>query len=196
MADDPRSVSTAPPPSEGEYKNLVEEGPVKAREHSSPDKPSLFSSIGQHAEGLGGSVAGGLGSLLGAIGLPGIQQRVSDWSENSSNKKLLGGGTAVAGTLLTALLARKLLGSGGEQRPEPNYGPMYHEAGAAYRLGYGVGLVKLGYPQSMGTPIKPLKGDESKTATPRRWGIHGSNRQRSHDKMKRMRLASVSALGR
>ena len=161
-----------------------------------PEQPqSPFSAISQHAESLGGGVMGGLGSILSSIGLPGMQKRVADWGQSPANRRLVGGGTAVLGTLLTALAARKLLGGGG--RRQPDYEPMFVEAGVdPFVVGFRVGLVKQGYPDTMGTPIKPLKPNGPKTATPRRWGIHGSHRQRTHDKLKQKALSSSSALGR
>jgi hypothetical protein len=164
-------------------------------DQDAPAKSDFLSAIGQHAEGLGGGVSGGLESLLGAVGLTGLQKRLAGWSEDPANKKLLGGTTAIAGTLLTAMLARKLLG-GRSQRQEPNYGPMTREASLSPASIFAAGMVKRGYPQTMGTPIKPLKGQKSKTATPRRLGIHGSHRQRTHDKLKQQRVASASPLGR
>lgn len=157
-------------------------------------KPNLLSAIGQHAESLGGGVVGGLGSLLGALGLPGVQKRVETWGQDPSRRRLVGGGTAALGTMLTALAVRKLL-SGGRQQPE--YNPMFVEASfSPYLVGLRVGLIKRGYPKAMGEPVKPLRTGKSKTATPRRWGIHGSHRQRTYDRLKQKSLSSASALGR
>jgi hypothetical protein len=161
----------------------------------------LLSAIGSGTEHLGGSVLGAGRGLLGAIGLPGLGEKLEAWGQDPTRRKLVGGGTAAIGTLLTALAVRKLL-SGGRRR-EPIYRhpfagqPMFVEAAVSpYAIGFRVGMLKQGYPRRMGEPVKPLRGEDSKTATPRRWGVKKLTRQQVHDRVKRKHVSAESALGR
>ena len=147
----------------------------------------LLSAIGSGTEQLGGSMLGLGSGLLGKIGLPGLGEKLEAWGQDPMRKKLVGGGTAAIGTLLTALAVRKLLGGG--RRQEPMYRhpfadqPMFVEASLSpYAIGFQLGMLKQGYPKKMGEPVQPLRTEESKTMTPRRWGVKGMNRQQVHDR--------------
>lgn len=163
----------------------------------------LLSAISSGTEQLGGGVLGAGSSLLDAIGLPGFGQKLETWGEDPTRKKIVGGTTAALGTLLTALAVRRLLGGG--RRNEPIYQhpfmgqPMPFEISASldpYAIGFKLGLIKSSYPESMGRPVKPLKSRDSKTATPRRWGVKKLNRQEVYDRLKRKAISAESALGR
>ena len=161
----------------------------------------LLSAISSGTEQLGGTMLGAGKSLLGTLGLPGLGQKLETWGQDPARKKLVGGGTAAIGTLLTALAVRKLLGGRRQQEPiyrHPFAGqPMFVEASfSPYAIGFRLGMLKQSYPKRMGEPVKPLKSEDSKTATPRRWGVKRLTRQEIHDRTKRKAISAESALGR
>lgn len=69
---------------------------------------------GDFLENVGSGTMGGIGSLLGALGLPG-QESLDRWSGQRGTSQAVGGGTVALGTILAIMLLSRLMGGGGDE---------------------------------------------------------------------------------
>lgn len=144
-----------------------------------PEEPDLLSQLGTSLGHLGSAEMRGIGSLLGKIGLPGAESKMQEWSERPDISKYVGGGTTALGTILAAMLARKLLGGSREVEAGLRVPKMRK---AAYIAGFALGAKKLA---AMGVPVTPIRNVQAEIV-PTRTGAKTSHRSENYDAVEKL----------
>ena len=112
----------------------------------------------------GGHVLGGLEKLLGGIGWEGGQQKLQEWGQSPTARNIAGGTTATLAAILSALAARKALGSGGEDE-------MYAEAASKLHI------VKRALMGQGAPAFKDPDGKNAQFGIPVRAGVTSTHRE-------------------
>ena len=140
-ADEPVKKVTEKKPEEKESENAVEKkaaipgiapppdlmgappaGPAGAPEGAPEGAPQgggidiqkLLAQLGEGLGTVGSKSMSGVGSAMGAMGMPGAQDQLNAWSQDPGVSKGVGSGVSALGAILAAYLLRRLMAGGGE----------------------------------------------------------------------------------
>jgi len=163
----------------GRMSGSKEAPPSAPAEAAAPEAPGVLSQLGTGLGHLGSAELRGIGALLGSLGLPGAEERLQGWSEHPDIPKYVGGGTTVLGTILAAMLARRLMR--GDKEVEASIStPNMRKS--AYMAGFALGARKRA---SMGVPVAPLHNSQSEII-PTRTGLKSSTRSENYDAVEKL----------
>jgi len=136
-ADEPAKKAPEKKPEEKESENEVKKAaidlpgtaapPAQMPALGAPDMPQpdaaaggginmdeILKQLGGGLETIGSKSMSGVGSAMGAMGMPGAQDQLNAWSQDPGVSKGVGGGVSVLGAILAAYLLRRLTAGGGE----------------------------------------------------------------------------------
>ena len=105
----------APPPDPMGAPPAGPEGaPEGAPQGGGIDIQKLLAQLGEGLGTIGSKSMSGVGSAMGAMGMPGAQDQLNMWSQDPGISKGVGGGVSALGAILAAYLLRRLMAGGGE----------------------------------------------------------------------------------